>query len=650
MLIRSAPGTAPVAPHLRRRLRGIAVVIGLTFSVLVGRLWQLQIVRGEEYHQRALNNVVQERPIPSVRGKILDRRGVAMADNRPAFNIYVHPGQFREADRAELAEVLDLSEEERALARERLEVARDRGARQPILLLEDQGRDRASLVAQARFELAGVEVRDEPYRTYPFGTMAAHLLGYMNQLTAEEASDLADRDYAPSEMIGRYGLERQWESYLRGKKGREKVVVDAGGRRVESASAEALVESPERVPPVAGHNLVLTLDHALQEAAERAAAEEASASIAVVEVGTGRIRALVSRPSFDPNVMTGHLTEEDQKRLMSDPRRPFVDKTLRQHYPAASTFKVFTALAGLEEDARLPEEELTCGGYHQLGRRRFHCMSSHGALDLRAALKRSCNVYFWKLAERVGMGPLAEVALDFGFGAPTGLGLNGDVSGRVPTREYYEREHGFFTPGHTLNAAVGQGDVAVTVIQMAMAYAAIANGGELYVPQVVQKVESASGETIAEFDPRLRREIQLREGALSVVREGLIKVVGERGGTGYRGARSEEVEIAGKTGTAQVRSSLEQPAEDKGWHPERNHSWFVGFAPARDPDIALAVLIPHGGPGSRAAAPVAREIVEAYLGEDQHASKGDAKGEEDRERTSGARAALDSLQGRGGRP
>ena len=621
MLIRSAPGTAQVAPHLRRRVRAIVVVISIAFVVLVGRLWQLQIVRGDEYFQRALNNVVHARDIPSVRGKILDRRGVALADNRPAFNIYVHPGRFGEAEKAQLAAILELDAEESELARRRLAAARDRGAHNAVLLLEDQGRDRASLVAQARLDLAGVEVRDEPYRTYPFGTTAAHLLGYMNQLTPKEASDLASRGYRASEMIGRYGLERQWESYLRGKKGTQQVVVDARGRRVESVEAEALTEGPKLIPPVAGHNLVLTIDHELQAAAEQAAAEQAAAAIAVVEIDTGRMLALVSSPAFDPNVMTGHLSRADEQRLLADPRRPFVDQTLRSHYPAASTFKVFTALAGLASGKVDPDDGAYCGGYHRLGNRRFHCMSSHGNLDLREALMRSCNVYFWELAERVGMAKLAQISLDFGFGAPTGLGLNGDVAGRIPTREYYERERGFFTPGHTLNAAVGQGDVAVTVIQMAMSYAALANGGDLYVPQVVGRVESAFGETIAEFEPRLRRRVEVDEEALSVIREGLIMAVEEQGGTGFNGARSEIVEIAGKTGTAQVRSRRQQPDDELGWHPERNHSWFVGFAPARAPTVAFAVLIPHGGGGSRAAAPVARQILEAYFGDGQQAAQ-----------------------------
>ena len=626
MLIRSAPGTAPVAPHLRRRLRGIAAFVVIALLVLVGRLWQLQVVRGDEYFQRALNNVVQERRIPSVRGKILDREGIALAENRPAFNLYVRRDRFDDRALRTLVDVLGLSEEERALVDQRLEAASERGGQRTILLLEDQGRDRASLVAQARLDLPGVEVRDEPYRTYPYGAVAAHLLGYMNQLTPDEASELAARDYSPSEMIGRYGLERQWESYLRGKAGIERVVVDATGRRVDSPEAEALIEGPKLVPPVAGHNLVLTIDHALQQAAEDAAAEHASAAIAVVEVDTGRLLSVVSTPAFDPNVMTGHLTRADEHRLLSDPRRPFVDKTLRQHYPAASTFKVFTALAALDGADSHGDTSVSCGGYHRLGNRRFHCMSSHGPLDLREALMRSCNVYFWELAERIGMDRLAELALDFGFGAPTGLGLNGDVPGRIPTRDYYERERGFFTPGYTLNAAVGQGDVAVTVIQMAMAYAALANGGDLYVPQVVERVETAAGETIAAFGPRLRRHIDVDERALATIREGLIMAVHEPGGTGYRGARSDVVSIAGKTGTAQVRSSRQQPDEELGWHPERNHSWFVGFAPADEPEIAFAALIPHGGHGSRAAAPVARDILEAYFGDGR---QGDASARRD---------------------
>ncbi len=615
MLIRSAPGTQTVAPHLRRRVRWVVLFIVAALALLVARLWQLQVVRGEEYHQRALSNVVEERRIPPVRGKILDREGVALAENRPAFNIYVKPHIVDGRQKNRLADLLELSADERARASARLRTAWDRGERGSVLLLEDQGRDRASLVAQSRLEFPGVQVRDEPYRTYPKGTMAAHLLGYMNQLTGAELEDKEGRDYVLGDMMGRHGLEKQWESYLRGQSGMEQVVVDASGRRVEDEAIEqTLIEGPKIEPPLPGRNVVLTLDYELQAAAEEAAAQEAAASIAVTEIDSGRILALVSQPSFDPNVMTGHLSRADERRLLADPRRPFVDKTLASHYPPASTFKAFTALAELERDEDAsPEEAISCGGYHSLGSHRFHCMGNHGGLDMREALKRSCNVYFYQLGERNGLGRLSDVALSFGFGAPTGLGINADVKGRVPTPAYYRERAGFVAPGHALNVSIGQGDVAVTVIQMAMAYGAIANGGKLYVPQVVGRLESSSGETIVEFEPRLRSELDVSDRSLEVVREGLAMAVAEPGGTGYRGARSEIVEIAGKTGTAQVSSGRGQPEGEYEWHPDRNHSWFVGWAPADEPEIAFSVLIPHGGGGSQAAAPVARDILEAYF-------------------------------------
>jgi penicillin-binding protein 2 len=618
VLIRSAPGSGEArSPELQRRLPWMLAVMGIIFAGLTVRLWQLQIVRGNEYYEAARSNVVDERPLPSVRGRIVDRNRVALADNRPAFNIYVVPRRWTEPARQHLVGLLGLGEDEIARLDQRVAAARKRRSTRAVMVLEDQGRDRAGLVAQARLELGGaVEVHDEPYRHYPHGQLAAHLVGYMNQPSSAEMAELEKHGYDASEFIGRYGVERRWEKYLHGTRGVERYIINARGERIQDVEAERLIEGPRFEPPIAGHDVVLTLDLELQRLAEQAASSHAAAAIAVVEVETGRLLALVSTPSFDPNVMTGHLTRAEHARLQADPRRPYVDKTLQQHYPPGSTYKFVVGGAALAAQLVSPHEHLTCSGQHRAGGRVFSCMHTHGAIDFATAVQRSCNVYFWKLAERVGIERMADVARDFGFGEQTGLGLNHEVAGRVPTRKFYA-SRGAHTVGHTLNAATGQGDVELTVVQLVMAYAALANGGRLYAPSVVERVETARGQLVLEQPPVLRRAVSLPPAALAEIRQGMWRAVNVAGGTAHELGRSPLVEIAGKTGTAQVRGKRKKDHAAKApseWDPTRDHAWFAGWAPASKPEIAVVVLIEHGGAGGRVAGPVAREIIEGYFG------------------------------------
>src|SRR5512144_891561 len=443
MLIRqsSGPGSGngPALPELHRRLKWVALLgIGALF-VLVGRLWQLQVMRGESYYERTVSNVVKERYLPSVRGKILDRKGVALADNRPAFNIYATPKQLTRQLEAELSRMLGLSDDEVAKIDERLEVGRKRDPRTAIVILEDQGRDRAALVEQSMARLPGVEVHHEPYRYYPQGDLAAHLIGYMTQMTAAEAEKLGNQGYDASELVGRYGLEDKWENYLRGKKGIERYAVDARGQRLDDATASALIQGERGVPAVPGANLVLTLDAELQRLAEKAVSHVAAAAVVVVEPRTGKVRAIVSRPSFDPNVMTGHLTQAEETMLKQDPRKPFIDKALRMTYPPGSIFKFATAIAALEDGQAAEDENMFCTGEYQLSSTTFRCHGTHGKVDLIKAIQHSCDTYFWKLAERIGIDRLAQVAAEYGLGRPTNLGLNGDAGGRIPTKDWYEK-------------------------------------------------------------------------------------------------------------------------------------------------------------------------------------------------------------------
>lgn len=618
MLIRSSSGAGsgngPALPELHRRLRWVALFVLAGFVVLVGRLWQLQVMRGDSYYERTVSNVVKERYLPSVRGKILDRKGAALADNRPAFNLYATPKELTPEVTAELARMLGLSDDELAKIAERVETGRKRDPRLPVLILEDQGRDRAALVEQSLTRLPGVEVHHEPYRYYPQGDLAAHLVGYMTQMTAAEVDRLARQGYDPNELIGRYGLEAAWENYLRGKKGVERYAVDAKGQRLDDKTAQTLIPGERVIGAVPGANLVLTVDAELQRTAEKAVAHVAAAAVVIVEPRTGKIRALVSKPSFDPNVMTGHLTRAEETLLLSDPRKPFIDKALRATYPPGSVFKFVTTLAALEDGQAAEDESIFCTGVYQLSKTSFRCNGSHGKLDLVKAIQRSCNVYFWELAQRVGLDRIADVARAFGFGTPTNLGLNGDSGGRIPTKAWYE-QRGRYKVGFATNAATGQGDVEVTVLQTAMAYATLANGGTLFVPQVVERVEASDGRTIVSYEPKVAHDVKLPPDALELWRRGMWKVTNEPGGTAFDHGFSTTVQVMGKTGTAEIRKRRKKEDDERdveGYRPTRSHAWFAGWAPAEDPELAIVVFVEHGGSGGRVAWPIARQILESY--------------------------------------
>jgi penicillin-binding protein 2 len=624
MMIRGDSGYGPALPELHKRLRWLALVVIAGFALLVGRLWQLQVMRGESYYARTVSNVVKERYLSSVRGKILDNKGVALADNRPAFNIYATPSKLTPDARGELERMLGLSDDEIGKISERLAIGKKRDARSPILILEDQGRDRAALVEQARSRLPGVEVHHEPYRYYPQGDLAAHLIGYMTQMTAEEADRLTAQGYDTSDLVGRYGLESAWENYLRGKRGVEHYAVDAKGQRLDNKAVAALIHGEGIVEPVPGANLVLTLDSELQRVAEKAVSRVAAAAVVVVEVKTGRVRAIVSKPSFDPNVMTGHLTHAEYTLLMQDPRKPFIDKALRATYPPGSIFKFVTTIAALEDGQAAEDESMFCTGMYELSGTHFRCHGYHQKVDLLKAIQHSCDVYFWNLAQRIGLDRIAEVASKFGLGAPTNLGINGDSGGRIPTKAWYEK-NGRYKIGYATNAAIGQGDVEVTVMQMAIAYASLANGGSLFVPQVVERVESYDGRTIVAYDPKVARTVKIPADALETWKKGMFKVNNEPGGTAYDHGVSQVVKVMGKTGTAEVKKHHKDSENDKDlerWNPNASHAWFAGWAPAEDPELAIVVLVEHGGAGGTVAWPIADRILDTYFTRKQ---KGDPK-------------------------
>ncbi len=602
--------------EFKKRFRWMHLFVVLCFLALAGRLFYLQIIRGEYYLDRSRENIIRTIERPAVRGTIRDVRGRVLATNRASHNILVTPHFFDVDDLPVLADFLDFDADQTERLRHRLTgISNDDLRRfQPFIASEDMSRDSLALIETHLNELNGVEVQSSPVRTYPYGELTAHLVGYVNEITGEELERWSDRDYNSGDLIGRVGIERSWESDLRGRRGWTRVVVNARGIPRPEVDQVAVLRDERTLEPEPGLDMTLTVDIALQRIVDRALRGHPSGAVVVVEVNTGRILAIVSKPSFDPNAMTGGLSPDQYRELRDNPLTPQFNRPLMGTYSPGSTFKIITALAALEEGVVTPSEGLFCGGFHELGRRAFRCSQTHGEVDLHTAIVQSCNVYFYRLAERHGMMEnIAHYARDFGFGEPTDLGL-GDARGRVDTRD----QHREYRLGHALIAAIGQGRTLVTVLQLAMAYAAVANRGSLYRPQIIRRVESADGTVVRDFPPEVRHRLEISAEHLAIITSALVGVVHDPSGTAYA-PEMHGFDVAGKTGTAEVPHtrppSGQTPRRLGRWFFNRDHGWFAGFAPASDPQIAVAVLIEHGGTGGRSAAPVALRIFRDYFQE-----------------------------------
>ncbi|MDW8361096.1 MAG: penicillin-binding protein 2 [Myxococcales bacterium] len=609
-------GTRRDVGDLRRRYRKLAVGATAAFVVLAARAVQLQGIEHEAWAAAAQENVTRRIPLPASRGLIRDTVGRIVADNRPAFDVLVTPYLFDlEQDLPRLASVANLDEATRRDIAARIERLPPRRRTHQIVVLRDVDRDRAAAIEQASLSLPGVDVVPRAQRIYPFGTLAAHAIGYLNEVSAAELERDVDDVYRPGDRVGRAGVEREWEALLRGRRGEQRLLVDVRGRPQRAADTGGLAAGAVRRDPVPGRDVTLTIDMDLMRAIDRAFRGHPSGAAVVVEVHTGRVRALYAKPAFDPNELSGRIRPEAYAALLDNPFRPLIDKTTFETYFPGSTFKPIAALAALAQDGFDPGARVTCTGVHEIGRERKRCTQVHGEVDLRAAIVRSCNVYFYRLAEIVGLQSLNLMAQRFGFGEPTGIGLPSEASGFLATREWYERHFGRWRTGYALNTAIGQGNTRVTLLQLAMAYAAIANGGTLYQPLLVERISEPDGTPIAHFEPRVRRRVGVPREHLALLVDGLYGVVNDPQGTAYDARIPDGVPIAGKTGTAEVRGRLAGAEELKrAWYFRRDHAWFAGFAPAGDPHVAIAVLVEHGGGGGRYAAPIAMQILQEYLG------------------------------------
>jgi penicillin-binding protein 2 len=640
------------ASEFRKRFRVLVALVLLAFVAVVARLFQLQVLTGAEYAAVARDNILRRMTVPTTRGVIRDSQGKVLASSRISYNVFVVPGRVmpsarpNRASRAALepdawprvVETLRLNPDERSRFEERMRQActtdEDRSpCWRTILVREDLDRDLVAEVRQHQPELPGVEIVGAPVRFYPFRNVASHTLGYVaevdaetlakvrppgyEKMTPEERLKVNPLAYEAGDLIGATGVEHAWESYLRGQRGWQKRVVDARGRYRTGAEADRVLVPPVRQEPIPGRDLRLTIDVELMQSIERAMRGHPAGAVVVVDVRTGRVLGSYSKPDFDSDDLSGGSgkarVREAFARLQADPLRPLLDRAVSGAFQPGSTFKPFSAIAGLEDKLTDPEDHEKCDGYLSFGRRIFRCSHVHGKVNLKDAISESCNVFFFKLAEIVGIDRIAKAASEFGLGQKTGIGVNPESSGRIPTRSWYAlRYRGQFRIGFTLNSSIGQGATTVTPVQLALAYAALANGGTLYLPQVVRAVETSDGAVVQDFPPRVRRTVAIRPDTLARINDALYSVVNDPKGTAYA-SRDDALDVAGKTGTAQTGNARpNEPDPRRAYYLTRDHAWFTSYYPAKAPEIAVVVLVEHGGSGPTTAVPIAMQIIREY--------------------------------------
>jgi penicillin-binding protein 2 len=602
--------------EFRKRYRWMALFVVLVFGGIIIRVAQVQLFQRDRWSGIAQQNITKTLELPATRGVIRDIAGRVVASNRPSYDVYATPRLLQPEDADRIASLMGLSRQERASLQARMDELPANRRTHQLELYSDIDREQLAALETHLAELPALDIVTVPLRDYPYATLGAHLIGYLNEVNAQDLERSPDPStYRPGDRIGRSGLEKRYEPLLKGSRGFRRVVVDARGKALEGTRPDSLeVEMMKK--PVPGHDIQLTIDMGLMEAFDRAFRPHPSGAAVVVDIHTGAIRALYSKPVYDPNEMSSGLSTKRYAELTGDPFRPLIDKTMYETYFPGSTFKVITALAALEDAVVDPMQRVECMGSLKIGRQKFRCNKRHEWVDLYDSIVQSCNVYFWELAEEVGIERITRYAEAFGFADRTGIGVNSEARGFLATREWYIQHYGAFRIGYTLNTAIGQGNTRVTVLQLALANAAIANGGTLYVPQVVQNVKAPDGSLSETFEPRIKRDVGVSPQHLDLMRRALRDVVQEESGTAFRARNKDGVAISGKTGTAQVVSRKGRSEESSSaWYLDRSHGWFAGFAPSDDPQVAFAVLVEHGGSGGASAAPIATMVMQQYLSE-----------------------------------
>jgi|WetSurMetagenome_2_1015567.scaffolds.fasta_scaffold00114_32 penicillin-binding protein 2 len=571
-------------PKSRIRL-GYFVVIAV-FAIICIRLVQLQLVDGDKFRKLSESNRLKILSTPAPRGIIYDRNGVALVKNIPLYSVYIMLDPDRKPNLPELASLLGLQRDEIESKLNR----KDNSPFVPVKLKQGLSFQEVARIEAGRSDFPELFIQTDVGREYPFGKVGAHVIGYLGKLNQSQASMPEYSNLPPETLIGQWGVEALYDSHLRGVAGGRVIEVDALGREHRFVHDK---------PAVRGKDITLSIDIGMQKAVEDAFGEKAGALVAF-KVDTGEVLALESMPSFDPNKFINGIKTEDWKELMSDKRKPMMNRALQGQFPPGSTFKIAMVVAGLEEGVITPDSIINCSGGITSGNHTFGCWrkGGHGAVNLHRAIKESCDVYFYELGKRLGINNIHKYATALGLGSDTGLGLQKERPGLIPSTEWKKAKRGGgWYLGETYNASIGQGYVAVTPIQLALMTSTVSNGGRVMQPTLIKDPA----------DVRVRSSIDLDPETLRSLMDGLSAVVNEPGGTA-RVAASSIVRIGGKTGTAQVVSKQKQ-----GSARFMDHAWFVAVAPDEKPEVALAVFVEHGGHGGSTAAPIAKKAIEAYF-------------------------------------
>lgn len=591
-------------PRIEPRVGALSVLLAAVLAVVGVRLYYLQIIRHKQYAELADRNRIRIHRQPALRGLVFDSHHRPLVNTQPSFDAVIVPEDMRNA-RQTVARLEGYLGDDNISAELSAAGKGDRPPFDPIAVAEHLNWQQVVTLETHQLKLPGVSIEVIPERHYIYGSLGAHLLGYVGEVTMGDLQHLPG--YRMGDDIGKFGLERVFETTLRGRAGGQEIEVDSVGRRLRVL---------RQIPETPGESVVLTIDLKVQQAAEEAIGNRAGALVAI-DPNTGYIIAMVSHPSFDPNMFAQGIKPVQWHALTTDPQHPLENRAIQGIYAPGSTFKPIDAIAGLEEGTLTPATTYFCAGGLWYGHREYHCWRKwgHGDISLHRAIVESCDVYFYNVGIHLGIDRLSKWARMLGLGEKTGVDLGGETAGVMPSSLWKERHyHQPWYPAETLSVAIGQGYVAATPIQMAEVLAEIANGGIRYKPQYVKEVDTLDGSVVKRFPPVVERRIPLDPQVLDIVRSAMCGVVNAPDGTA-RGARLDNVEVCGKTGTAQVvkEAGNQRIAENKQPLKYRDNGWFVAFAPAQHPQIAIAAVIEHGGFGADSAAPVVHDVLQKFF-------------------------------------
>lgn len=584
-----------LSPLLKRTKQSV-IACGVFFLILLFFLWKVQILDHQRYWKLAESNRIRESVLSAPRGSILDRQGIILADNAASFkaSLIRENCQNHELSLPKISQLLDIEE---ATLRQRIAKYESWPLFMPIVVKDKLSLEEVSRIEARKLEFPELIVEADPQRFYPFGSLAAHVLGYLQEVTPEELKSEKFRQKTLGDLVGRTGIEREYESLLEGTKGRLTEIVDSQGRPREVLA---------RVEPQPGQTLILNLDFDLQKKATELL-EGREGAIIVLEPKKGELLTLASFPTYDPNKFITRFTPEEWIALINRPDHPLENRAIRGLYAPGSIFKLVMALGGLDSDAITEQTAFFCGGTVQLYGRPFSCWfaGGHGVLSLTEAIRQSCNIYFYQTGRRMGIERIAEYAQELGLGAVTGVDIEGEKPGVIPSPAWSQivRRSPWFA-GETISVSIGQGPLVVTPLQVSVFTALVANRGARVTPRVLRSgtpFPSSKTEILAQ--PRSR----IRPQDFEVVIEGMWKSVNEEG-TG-RAARVEGFDVCGKTGSTQI---ISRERAEKMKREIKTHSWFTGFAPRDNPQVVVTVLVEYGGMGGATAAPLARELFELF--------------------------------------